>query len=56
MGFEASFVKGMLVRRNTHHGQHRVRTACLSSLRDLRLDYLDLYLVCSPCARVGSDS
>ncbi len=33
------------MRRNSHHGQQRVKAACLGSLQDLQLDYLDLYLV-----------
>lgn len=32
-------------RRNTEHSAERVRAACLSSLKALRLDYLDLYMV-----------
>lgn len=31
--------------RNTHHSAERTRQACLKSLADLQLDYLDLYLV-----------
>lgn len=31
--------------RNTHHSPERTRQACLKSLADLQLDYLDLYLV-----------
>lgn len=31
--------------RNTHHSAERTRQACLKSLADLQLNYLDLYLV-----------
>ena len=30
---------------NTHHGAEDVRPACLHTLRELNLDYLDLYLI-----------
>lgn len=36
---------------NTYHARHHVRAACERSLRDLRLDYLDLYLVHFPIAQ-----
>ena len=35
----------LLCRRNTDHAAARVRQACLKSLKALRLDYLDLYLI-----------
>jgi D-xylose reductase len=35
---------------NTHHAPKHVRSACERSLRDLRLDYLDLYLIHFPIA------
>jgi D-xylose reductase len=35
---------------NTHHSPQHVRLACERSLRDLRLDYLDLYLIHFPIA------
>src|SRR6185295_20080196 len=35
---------------NTNHRAEHVRPACERSLRDLRLDYLDLYLVHFPIA------
>ena len=35
---------------NTHHAPKHVRPACERSLRDLRLDYLDLYLIHFPIA------
>src|SRR3954447_12956123 len=35
---------------NTNHAQQHVRPACERSLRDLRLDYLDLYLIHFPIA------
>jgi D-xylose reductase len=35
---------------NTNHARERVRLACERSLRDLRLDYLDLYLIHFPIA------
>ena len=49
MGTDLGHLDACLMRvrahRNSHHGQQRVRTACLSTLQDLRLEYLDLYLV-----------
>ncbi|KAA6421553.1 MAG: hypothetical protein FRX49_08497 [Trebouxia sp. A1-2] len=37
---------------NTHHSAQRVRKACLKTLSDLQLEYLDLYLVeCHPYFR-----
>src|SRR3954468_3331498 len=35
---------------NTNHAPEHVRPACERSLRDLRLDYLDLYLIHFPIA------
>jgi len=35
---------------NTNHAHQHVRAACEHSLRDLRLDYLDLYLIHFPIA------
>jgi D-xylose reductase len=35
---------------NTNHAAEHVRSACERSLRDLRLDYLDLYLIHFPIA------
>eukprot|EP01041_Mallomonas_annulata_P035502 gene35502-58468_t len=35
---------------NTYHEPQHVRAACERSLRDLRLDYLDLYLIHFPVA------
>ena len=35
---------------NTNHAAEHVRPACERSLRDLRLDYLDLYLIHFPIA------
>ena len=34
--------------RNTDHGKGDVKPALKQTLKDLRLDYLDLYLVSSP--------
>jgi D-xylose reductase len=36
---------------NTYHARQHVRAACERSLRDLRLEYLDLYLVHFPIAQ-----
>ena len=47
-------MKGLLTRRdlfiasklwNTHHGKEDVRPACLQTLKELNLDYIDLYLI-----------
>jgi len=35
---------------NTHHGAEDVRPACLQTLEELNLDYLDLYLIHWPVA------
>ena len=35
---------------NTHHGVEDVRPACLQTLEELNLDYLDLYLIHWPVA------
>ena len=34
-----------VARRNTSHGDGKTKAACLKSLKDLQLEYLDLYLV-----------
>ena len=40
---------------NTKHGRSDVRPACVQSLKDLQLDYLDLYLIHWPIGWQAGD-